>query len=110
MPTLEKTRDIYGSKPLPAHFGEIDTKAPFDPERFFTALRCAGQNPHLWRVSDKKVQFIRDGWRKESPLQAKRLATAFAWANKQDADRGLQSAFLRKIADALPVGGFAYLG
>ncbi len=110
MPPLEKTRDIFGSKPLPAHFGEIDTKAPFDPERFFTALRCAGRNPNLWRAPDKKVQFSMDGWREESPLQAKRVATAFAWANEQDSDHGLRSSFLRKIADDLPVGGFAYLG
>jgi hypothetical protein len=110
VPALRKTRDIYGSKPLPAHFGEIDTKAPFDPERHFTALRCAGHNPHLWRAPDKKVQFIMDCWREESPLQAKLFATAVAWAHEQDSDHGLRSSFLRKIADALPVGGIAYLG
>ena len=49
-------------------------------------------------------------WREESPLQAKLFATAVAWANEQDSDRNIENAFLKKIADALPVGGFAYLG
>jgi hypothetical protein len=48
----KKTRDIYGGKPLPAHFGEIDTKAPFDAGRYFTVLRSAGHNPFVFRTPD----------------------------------------------------------
>jgi hypothetical protein len=74
MPALrKKERDeheaVFGPRPLPAHFGEIDLIAPFDATRFFTALRCAGYNPQVTRKDDGSLFYGFDVWRQHSVLQ-----------------------------------------
>ena len=96
MPALrKKERDeheaVFGPRPLPAHFGEIDLIAPFDATRFFTALRCAGYNPQVTRKDDRSLFYGFDVWRQHSVLQRQRIAAAHVWAGAKDPD-GSQSA------------------
>jgi hypothetical protein len=108
----KKTHDIFGSKPLPAHFGEIDTKAPFDAERFYVAERSVGRNPLVIRQSDDSLslQMYVGRDHEQSPLQRKRWAAALEWASQQDKDHSKRWEYIQRIANDLPFGGIAYLG
>jgi len=102
---------MFGPRPLPPHFGEIDVAAPFDPHRFYTMFRCVGANPYIWRHSGKD-----DVWEclhvpGLSKLQQQRFREAVAWANEQDRDYGIREAYFRDIVKSKPDGDFIhYLG
>ena len=98
---------MVGPKPLPAHFGQIDPNAPFDAKRFFTMLRCSGINPIAIRQNGNSVSVSFDVGRDETALQRKRIATANAWADAQDANKEIRGAYVREILGDLKS---SYLG
>jgi hypothetical protein len=111
IPAEQMRKNMPAARRKNAHdIFEIDTRAPFDPDRYFTVLRSTGNNPFILRTTDNGVQLNLEVWREQSPLERKRVEAASAWANQQDPDRSLQRAFLMKIANDLPLGGIAYLG
>jgi hypothetical protein len=105
-----KARDPFGARPLPAHFGEIDTSSPFNAERYFIVLRCSGMNPQIERKPDSELRLVMDIGRKQSRLQVKRAEAAHAWADKKDVGAKRRLSYMRKIARGLPVGEVLYLG
>ena len=108
-----------GPRPLPPHFGEVDTTAPFDPHRFYTLLRSVGANPYLARFNEQGVFFYQsaiyawpDVWHKGvSKLRQPRFDDAVAWFNAQDKDRVILKSFHKSIVEKKPAGDFIhYLG
>jgi hypothetical protein len=102
---LKEHEAIFGPRPLPAHFGEIDTAAPFDAKRSYTVLRCSGMNPTAIRQKDDSVSVSLDMWREATALQKKRISAAHIWADAKDPDRKKQGAYVRRICRE-----FTYLG
>lgn len=101
---------MYGTKPLPPHFGEIDNAAPFDPQRFYTLLRCVGANPTIFRVGGQRAMYGQDMHAFSKPNLALYLA-AIAWINAQDEDREIEKRFLGEVVRSKPDGDFIhYLG
>jgi hypothetical protein len=102
--------------PLPLHFGEIDVTAPFDPQRCFTLLRCAGANPYLWRHEEQGVMYCTGGNRPgfmhgPSELHKRLFHEAIDWSHAQDKDRHIQNAYIKAIVATKPEGNFIhYLG
>jgi hypothetical protein len=106
-----KTSDMFGPKPLPPHFGEIDVGAPFDPRRYFTMLRCVGGNPYLSRLCGDARAAYSHGFHGEGKLNKRRFYEAHAWANAQDRDHTIMNSYFRDIVQTKPDGDFVhYLG
>src|SRR5258708_1655121 len=98
MPALQRT------KRLPRNFEAIDPNAPFDVQRFFTALDATGNTRNvLYSIDDDKVSLIMDIGIQITKLQEGRLATLFAWERNKDPKREQQIAFARKF-----VGFFSF--
>jgi hypothetical protein len=102
--TIERYLDQYGKpKPLPSRFGPIDPQAPFDPERFFTAMECLGCDPHVgYEIDNGGLSLI---FKKMPPLktalQKKRMRDLSAWEDAQDPKREKQFAYLNDMMTAL---------
>jgi hypothetical protein len=96
-------------QPLPPHFGEIDVTAPFDPIRYYTMLRCTGDDPSINRCGESVMEGIALPLR--SNLRERRFREAMAWANTQDKDRSIRNSYLKAIIATKPDGNFIhYLG
>jgi hypothetical protein len=117
MPALRKKKKsvteykrMVGPRPLPAHFGEIDVTAPFDPNIYFTMLRCVGSNPMLRRDAEGKVWYSFDELFSPTALQKRRREQAFAWASAKDSGGKKLNAFCKKLMQNQPEGFIFYLG
>ena len=100
-------------RPLPAHFGEIDITAAFDPHRYFTMLRCSGSVHYLWRYREQGVQhcmqFYEPGMlHGPSELHKRRFYEAVAWSNTQDKDHAIVNQFFKEIVLLKPDGDFIH--
>jgi len=105
---------MFGARPLPPHFGEIDIAAPFDVERYFKMLRCVGANPKLCRLRTEKIMF-EETFPIEgaglSPTSRRRRMAAYAWANAKDLDSNQRNSYFNDIVTKKPDGDFIhYLG
>jgi site-specific DNA recombinase len=81
------TLDTFGRR-LPPHFGKIDPDAPFDVQRFFTALRTTGDTPSvLYSIDDDKLQINIDTHWPKTELQIKRLSDLSSWERNKDPTR-----------------------
>lgn len=101
----------HSRKALPAHFGEIDVTAPFDPQRYFTALRCSGADPYLWRHEKNGLSYCLR-WPHGSSERHKRLFyDAHAWSNAKDKNQEITNLFFEEIFRSKSDGDFIhYLG
>jgi hypothetical protein len=107
----EEFEAMFGPKPLPPHFGEIDIAAPFNAHRFYTMLRCTGANPYVWRHNGEKTVWYCQHMHDLSKINTRRFYEAHAWANAQDKDSSIRKSFNREIVKSKADGHFIhYLG
>jgi hypothetical protein len=107
-----KAKKTVRQKTLPAHFGEIDITAPFDPNRFVTALRCSGADPYVWRYEGQTrycLEFYELGIpHGPSEMHRRSFHDAHTWANAQDKDQKILNEFFREIVRSKPDGDFIH--
>jgi hypothetical protein len=105
MPASRKrTFEQFGkAKPLPPHFGPIDPQAPFDPERFYTAMACLGYEPSVGYLIDtgELSLIVRKLPRLKTTLQKKRNSDLCAWEAAQDPKREKQFTYLKNLVASL---------
>jgi hypothetical protein len=89
MPASQRT------KRLPPNFGAIDPNAPFDVQRFFTALGATGITPNvLYNIDEDKVTLVMERGDQKTKLQRERLQNVYAWAANKDPEGKLQWKFV----------------
>jgi hypothetical protein len=97
------------SRRLPANFGKIDPTAPFDVNRYFTALASAGANPRVVRFADGNFLIWSDEVRQQrSAVKRRRINVALAWSKAQDPKQCQQHSYVSEILKQIPVGYFEY--
>ena len=96
MPALRKKKSVTG-------FGEIDPNAPFDAQRFFTALGATGNTPHVfYSIDDDKVRIEMDVCHPMTKLQKRRFANIMSWQQNKDPERQQQCSFVSNWVRSLP--------
>jgi hypothetical protein len=105
MPNKNTARDMR----LPANFGKINPAAPFDVNRYFTALDSTGANPRVVRFANGNFCTLSDEVRRQrSAVKKRRINAALAWSKAQDPKQCRQHSYLSEILKQIPGGYFEY--
>jgi hypothetical protein len=91
------------AKRLPPNFGVIDPDAPFDAQRFFTAIAATGNTPYVfYNIDSGAVRLEIESAFPTTKLQRSRLSKISEWVRNKDPERIEQLAFVSDLVRNMP--------